>query len=116
MASNLGNIYVQLQLDDKLYKQKLSKTLGDAQATAKGLETAWKSLGVKTNQYFDDQRKAAENAYKLIEKSGKFSADEIARAEKAKNDKINQYNEQQFGKQTSLLTSLKTHYIAATAA
>jgi len=59
MASNLGNIYVQLQLDDKLYKQKLSETLGDAQATTKGLETAWKSLGVKTNQYFDDQRKAA---------------------------------------------------------
>ena len=63
MASNLGNIYVQLQLDDKLYKQKLSETLGDAQATAKGLETSWRSLGVKTNKYFDDSRKAAENAY-----------------------------------------------------
>lgn len=115
MASNLGNIYVQLQLDDKLYKQKLSETLGDAQATTKGLETAWKSLGVKTNQYYDDQRKAAENAYALILKSGKYSADEIVRAEKAKNDKINAANEQQFGKQEGMLTKLKNNWVAAAA-
>ena len=88
MASKLGSIYVELSLDDKVYKQKLAAMPADAQATTKGLETSWKSLGVKTNQYFEDSRKAAENAYKLIEKSGKFSADELARAEKAKNDKI----------------------------
>jgi hypothetical protein len=115
MASKLGSIYVELSLDDKVYKQKLAAMPADAQATTKGLETSWRSLGVKTNQYFEDSRKAAENAYKLIEKSGKYSADEIARAEKAKNDKINQYNEQQFGKTEGLLTKLKNNWVVAAA-
>ncbi|GEM_PF-3969921 len=114
-GTRLGNIYVEVSLDDKVYKQKLASMPSDAQATTKGLEASWKSLGVKTNQYFDDQRKAAENAYKLIEKSGKFSADELARAEKAKNDKINQYNEQQFGKTEGLLTKLKNNWVVAAA-
>lgn len=115
-GSKLGSIYVELSLDDKIYKQKLASMPADAQATTKGLETSWRSLGVKTNQYFDDSRKAAENAYKLIEKSGKYTEEELARAKKAASEKINQLNEQQFGKETSLLTTLKSHYVAVTAA
>lgn len=115
-GSKLGSIYVELSLDDKIYKQKLASMPADAQATTKGLETSWRSLGVRTNQYFDDSRKAAENAYKLIEKSGKYTEEELARAKKAASEKINQLNEQQFGKETSLLTTLKSHYVAVTAA
>ena len=114
-GSRLGSIYVQVSLDDKVYNEKLAAMPANAQATAKGLEKSWSALGVKTNEYFDNSRKAAENAYKLIEKSGKYSADEIARAEKAKNDKINQYNEQQFGKTEGLLTKLKNNWVVAAA-
>lgn len=115
-GSKLGSIYVELSLDDKIYKQKLASMPADAQATTKGLEASWRSLGVKTNQYFEDSRKAAENAYRLIEKSGKYSAEEITRAERAKNETITRLNEQQFGKQTSALSTLKSHYLAVTAA
>jgi hypothetical protein len=115
-GSRLGDIYVQVSLDDKEYKKKLAEMPANAQATEKGLDATWRALGVKTNQYFEDSRKAAENAYKLIEKSGKYSADEMIRAERAKNDQITRLNEQQFGTQTSLISSLKSHYIAVTAA
>ncbi len=115
-GSKLGSIYVELSLDDKIYKQKLASMPADAQATTKGLETSWRSLGVKTNEYFDNSRRAAENAYQLILKSGKYNSEELIRAEKAKNETIERLNTQQFGKQESLLDKLKSNWIAAAAA
>ena len=66
MASNLGSVYVELSLDDKLYKQKLSEIQPGAEATAKGVETAWRALGTKSADAFDMQRRAAENAFSLV--------------------------------------------------
>ena len=109
-------MFVELILDDKVYKQRLGEILTSTTTTSKGLETSWKALGVKTNEYFDKSRLSAQNAYTLIEKSGKYSADEIVRAEKAKNEKIQQFNEQQFGKQTSLLEGIKSNWLAVSAA
>ena len=37
--SKLGTIFVELSLDDKVYKQKLSENLSSTEATAKGIET-----------------------------------------------------------------------------
>lgn len=116
MASNLGTVYVELSLDDKVYKQKLGETLTSTQTTAKGIETSWKALGSKSEALFNQQRLAAENAYTLIKNSAKSTANDIVRAEEAKNAKIMALNEQQFGKQTSLLQTLKANWIAATAA
>ena len=115
MAKNIGKIFVQLTLEDETFSKSLSSDLGNAQATAKGIDASFRALGVNTNKYFDDNRKAAENAYQLIHKSGKFAADELVRAEEAKNAKIHALNEQQFGKQTSFIESAKKNWLALSA-
>lgn len=115
MASKLGSVFVELNLDDKIYKQKLSEQLTSTQATAKGIETSWRALGVKSDAYFDMQRRSAENAYTLIKNSALSTSNDIVRAEKAKNDRIKQLNEQQFGHQKSIIDNLKSHWIAAAA-
>jgi tape measure domain-containing protein len=116
MASNLGTVFVELSLDDKVYKQRLSETLTSTEATAKGLETSWRALGTKSDAYFDAQRRSAENAYSLIVKSGKFSAEEIIRAEEAKNAKIKALNEQQYGHQVTLQDKLQKNWLSVTTA
>lgn len=116
MASNLGAVYVELSLDDKVYKQKLSETLDGATATAKGIETAWRALGTRSDDIFDAQRRAAENAYTLIKTAGTSSANDIARAQQAASEKINAINVQQFGEQLSFIDKLKANWIAAAAA
>jgi hypothetical protein len=115
MAGNM-TVFVELSLDDRVYKQKLSETLTSTQTTAKGAETAWKALGVKSDAVFESQARAAQNAYTLIKNSATSTADDIIRAEEAKNAKLTALNEQQFGKQTSLIDGLKSHWIAATVA
>lgn len=116
MASNLGTVFVELSLDDKVYRQRLGEVLTSTETTAKGIETSWKALGTKSDAVFNSQRLAAENAYTLISKAGTFSAEEVARAQKASADKITSINDQQFGKHTSLIDGLKANWIAATAA
>lgn len=116
MASNLGTVFVELSLDDKVYKQKLSDIQPHAVATAKGVETAWKALGTKSAEVFDAQRRAAENAYTLIKNSATRTSNDIIRAEEAKNAKIKQLNEQQYGHQTTMLEGLKKNWIAASVA
>jgi hypothetical protein len=116
MASNLGTVFVELSLDDKIYRQKLSETLTSTQTTAKGAETAWKALGVKSDAVFESQARAAQNAYTLIKNAASSTANDIMRAEEAKNAKIKSINEQQFGHQTSLVDKMKANWIAATVA
>ncbi len=116
MASNLGTVFVELSLDDKIYKQKLSEILTSTQTTAKGAETAWKALGVKSDAMFEAQARAAQNAYTLIKSSATSTSADIMRAEEAKNAKLTQLNEQQYGKQTSFIDSLKSNWMAASAA
>lgn len=94
MALDAGKIFVQLKLDDKEYKQRLSDDLTSTEATTKGIEAAWKALGAKTEQSFNLQAKAAQNAYTLIKNSAQSTANDIVRAEEAKVAKINYINQQ----------------------
>lgn len=116
MASKLGTVFVELSLDDKIYRQKLSETLTSTTTTAKGIETSWKALGVKSNAIFEAQARAVQNAYTLIKNSATSTANDIIRAEEAKNAKLKVLNEQQFGHHTGLLEGLKKNWIAASAA
>ena len=116
MASNLGTVFVELSLDDKVYKQRLSETLTSTEATAKGIETSWRALGTKSDAYFDAQRRSAENAYTLIKNSASTTANEIIRAEEAKNAKIKALNEQQYGHQVTLQDKLQKNWLSVTTA
>ncbi len=115
-GSSLGSVFVELSLDDKVYKQKLGETLTSATATAKGIETSWRVLGQKSDAIYEQQRRSAENAYTLIKNAATSTAQDIIRAEEAKVAKIKAINEQQFGHQSTLLEKLKDNYIKVGAA
>lgn len=116
MASKLGTVFVELSLDDKVYKKQLSETLISVKTTAKGIETSWKALGAKSDAVFDAQRRAAQNAFTLIKNSAQSTANDIVRAEQAKAAKITAINEQQYGRQISFVDKLKANWIAGTVA
>jgi hypothetical protein len=116
MAIKAGSAYVELTLNDKVYKEKLSGVLTSTEATAKGIETSWRTLGTKADATFDAQRRSYENAMTLIKNSTTATHSDIIRAEQAKNAKIQALNDAQFGKQTSALDAMKGHYLAITAA
>lgn len=115
MASKLGTIFVELELSDKVYKQKLSEELTSTEATAKGMEKCWQVLGQKSDAVFDAQRRSYENAMTLIKNSTTATTRDIVRAEEAMHSKIKALNEQQYGHQTTLIEGMKKNWLAATA-
>lgn len=114
--AGLGTIYVELSLDDKVFRQKLSEELSSTQATANGIERVWKALGVKNDAQFDAERRVYQNSMALIKKSVTATQADIIRAQEVTNAKLKALNEQQFGHQTTMLEGLKKNWLAASIA
>ncbi|MHB8110492.1 MAG: tape measure protein [Syntrophorhabdaceae bacterium] len=108
--AKLGTVFVELALDDKIYKQKLSETLTSTEATAKGIETSWKTLGTRSNAVFDAQRRSIENSFTLIKNSASSTANDIIRAEEAKLSKLKQLNDQQYGAHVTMTEKIKANW------
>lgn len=114
--ANVGKIFVELALDDKVYKQKLSEDLTSTQTTAKGIETSWKALGTKADAEFDKQRRAYQNAMTLIKNSATSTTNDIVRAHEAMTAKLKTLDAQQFGHQETLIGKMKANWVGATVA
>lgn len=112
---SVGKIFVELDLDSSRYLKGQQQLLKDATQTSLNIEQNFKNLGIKSSAVFDLMRAKIQNAYDMIVNNAKSSTDDIVRAEKAKNDQISKLNEQQFGKQTSFIESIKQNWIAASA-
>ncbi len=82
----------------------------------KTLEESYRDLGIHSSAEMDQMRANITNSYDMIVNSGEKSAEELKRIEEAKNKQLDELNEQQFGKQKSLLDELKEHWIAVSAA
>jgi len=113
---SVGKIYVELDLDPSRYMKGNQTILKEAQNGAKILEKNYKNLGMKSDAMYDLQRAQAEKSYSAIAKSGKASASELVRAEKAKTDRIKQLNNEQFGHQRTSMDQIKAHWKGATLA
>ena len=114
--ARLGTIYVELSIDDKNFKQRLSEIKEGSVATAKGIEQSWKYLGGQSDAMFDQQRKSAQNAYTLIKTSATSTASDIARAQESLAARIKSIDETQYGRQVGFLEKMKANWIAAAAA
>jgi len=116
MAKPLGKTFVEIDIDAKKY----NKGVVDVKTTTKKklteIEKAWKGLGKKSEKTYDDMRAAVNKNYEKIKRHASSTADDIFRAEKAKNDKITRINKQQFGQQKSLLDKIKKHWMLLSAA
>ncbi len=111
----VGTVFVELDLDQTKYTKAQQAILQSAKTTSLDIEKNWKIIGEKSDVMYNAMRQSITNAYEMIKNKAGTSAQEIVRAEEAKNTKLKQINEQQFGHQTSLLDSLKKNWIAVTA-
>ena len=120
MANRVGTIFIELDLDPSRYMRAQQTMVKEAKSGAQILEKNFKNLGIKSGATFDLMRNQAVQSFEAIKRSGKATADDLVRAEKAKADKIRQINEEQYGHQTTLLENLKAHWkayaVAVTAA
>ena len=112
---SIGKAFVEIDLDPSRFTRGQQKLYKDATQTTLNIERNFKNLGIKSAAEFDLMRQKIANAYNMIAHSSKSTANDIVRAEIAKNEQLKQINEQQFGHQKSLLASLKSHWIAASA-
>ena len=111
-----GTVYTEIDLGTSKFDAAQKRILYDAKTMAINVEDAWKNLGQKSDVMYNAMRQQAENAYARIAATAKQGSAEQVRAEEAKNEKIKALNEEQFGHQTSLLETFKSHWIAVSAA
>lgn len=112
----VGTIFAELDLDASRYTNGQQRLLKDATTTSLNIEENFKKLGVKSAAEFDLLRQKAKNAFDMIAASSKATADDIVRAERAKNETLRRLNEQQYGHQTTIIENLKNNWIKAAAA
>ncbi len=115
-GGSVGTIFAELDLDASRYTKGQQALLQSATTTTLNIEQNFKNLGVKSSAEMDLMRAKITNSFDMIANSGKASANDRLRAEEAMHAKLKSLNEQQFGKQTSLIDGLKSHWIAATVA
>ncbi|MFH2076787.1 MAG: tape measure protein, partial [Pseudomonadota bacterium] len=113
---SIGTIYAELDLDASRYTRGQQKLLKDATSTTLNIEQNFKNLGVKSSAEMDLMRAKISNSYERIKNSAQATANDILRAEKAKNDQLTRLNEMQYGKQASFFAQLKNNWMAVSAA
>jgi len=113
MAEQLGSIFVELDLDSSRYLKSQQQLLKDATTTSLSIEQNFKNLGIKTSAEYDLMRQKISNSYNSILNDHKSTANDILRAEQAKNDKLRQLNDQQYGHQETLMNKMSKNIESA---
>lgn len=112
----VGVMYAEFTLDYTPFTKAQKQLLKDATTSTSSIEGEFKKLGIRSSAEFDLMRQKISNSYSAIANNAKSTANDILRAEQAKNRELERLNEMQFGKQTSYLTQLKAHWLAYSAA
>jgi len=112
----VGTAYAEISLDSTKLEQGLKRTHDALISGSIKVEDAYKHLGIKSDQVYNQMRTNATAAVDFIKNKTLSSKEEIIRAEQAAANKIKALNEQQFGAQTSLINNLKKHWLATIAA
>ena len=112
----LGTIFVEMDIDRDRWSGAQRRLLKDATSTSLRIEDNFRKLGIKSSAEMDLMRAKITNSFNMIKNSSQATANDIVRAEQAKNNQLKALNEQQFGHQKSMLTQLKDNWVAAAAA
>ena len=111
-GSPVGLVFVEVSMDYTPYTRAQKNLLKSVQSSTLNVEKSYTDLGIKSSKTFDLMRAKIHNAYNRISNDATASAKDIIAAETAKNKKLQQLNDQQFGAQTSFLTKLKKNWMA----
>ena len=112
----VGAMYVELSMDATKYTKAQKEILAGAEKNSADINRVFKTVGTQSDEMYNAMRQNIQNAYNAIAKSATSSQNEIRRAHEASAAKIKALDEQQFGAQTSMLSTLKTNWIAASVA
>ncbi len=114
----VGTIFAELDLDASRFTKAQQRILNDAKVVTLGVEQNYKNLGIKSSAAFDLMRAQAINAFEGIRHSANATANDIIRAEKAKNEKLKALYNEQYGTHISFANKMKSSWneIAAAAA
>jgi len=112
----VGTIFAELDLDSSRYTKAQQQLLRDATRVTLNIEQNFRKLGVKSSAEMDLMRAKIQNSYDMIRNSAQATANDILRAEQAKNAQLKALHEKQFGAQKSVIDGIKNHWIAATVA
>lgn len=116
MAKPIGRTFVEIDVDAKKYNKGIVDVKTTTKKKLSEIEKAWKGMGKKSEATIDQMKAKINKDYDTIKKHSLSTADDIVRAEKAKNEKIAKINKQQFGDQKSWIDKAKKHWMALSAA
>ena len=105
-----------LDLDTTRYTRGQQQLLRDATTTTLNIEQNFKNLGVRSSAEMDLMRQKITNSYDMIANSAKATANDILRAEEAKNAKLKALDDQQGIRHTSFIEKVKANWMAGAAA
>ena len=94
---------------------RLQGTIRDLSSPVDEVGEAFKALKISSTADIEEQKATIIAAFDAIKESGIASAEEIERAERAKNQAIDNINKGTFDNQKSLLASLKENWLALSA-
>ncbi len=103
---SIGTIFVDFDVNFDPITRGQKKLLQESQTVGITLEENFRRLGIRTSAEFDLMRQKITNAYARITQDARATANDVLRAEQEKNRQLAALNEQQFGKQASLLDLL----------
>ena len=84
MASRLGTIFVEMDIDRDRWSGAQRRLLKDATSTSLRIEDNFRKLGIKSSAEMDLMRRKITNSFNMIKNSSQATANDIVRAEKAK--------------------------------
>ena len=112
----VGTMFVELSLEATKYTTAQKAILAGAEKNSADINKAFKAVGTQTDIMYNAMRQNVTNALNAIKASHLSSSAEIVRAQEGAAAKISAINKQQFGEQESLLSKLKSNWIAASVA
>jgi len=116
MGSDLEKkVTIKISADSTGFEKTLAKTYDQLTSGSIKVEEAYKSLGIKSDAVYNQMKANATAAVDFIKNKTLSSTEEITRAQQAAANRIKEINQQQYGHQTSIISSLKANWIAASA-
>ena len=112
----IGTIFAELDLDPSRYTKAQQQLLKDATRVTLDIEQNFRKMGIKSSAEFDLMRAKIQNSYEMIRSSAQATANDVLRAEQAKNAQLKALHEKQFGAQKSVIDGIRDHWIGATVA
>lgn len=110
----VGTMFAEMDLDLTPMEKKLKLAYDKTVEGTQKFEQTFKQLGIQSDRMIESQRQTVIASYNAIKNSASSTANDIIRAEEAKNAKLKMLNDQQYGVHKSTMDKMKDGFQAMT--